>query len=102
MYIVAALLLALGAVVIVILMFIPSNAFDRNSENVWVPGSTPGFTGVAELAEFDNLGLRDLGPGQMMLVLEASNWRFVPAEIDIPMGTQLTIRVRSREEYHGF
>jgi cytochrome c oxidase subunit 2 len=103
MYIVAALLMALAAVVVVILMFVPADAFERrDAAAVWVPGSTPGWTRATGAAEFDNPGLTELAPGRWLLILEASNWTFRPSEVRIPAGTTLSIRARSKEEYHGF
>jgi cytochrome c oxidase subunit II len=99
MYIVAALLMGLAAVVVVVLMFVPADAFDgRNASDVWVPGSTPPMVAANQ---FDAPGLTEVAPGRWLAVMEAYNWGFTPNEIRIPRGAELTIRARSRQDFHG-
>jgi hypothetical protein len=46
MYFVAAVLLGVGAVVVIALMFVPSGFLSRAADR-WIPGSTPGYEGPA-------------------------------------------------------
>jgi heme/copper-type cytochrome/quinol oxidase subunit 2 len=96
------LLVAVG-IAVAFLIRDSRNTRRGQQSTLWVPGSTPGrWTRSAAVAEFDNPGLRETGPGEMLLILNAKRWVFVPREVSIPVGTRLTIRARSSEEHHGF
>jgi heme/copper-type cytochrome/quinol oxidase subunit 2 len=103
MYIVAAVGMGVAALVVVVLMFLPSDLFDgRDDADVWVPGSIPAWappsiaSGVSE-----PVGVREIAPGRYRVVMEAVNWSFRPNEIRLPAGAEVTFRAQSLEDYHG-
>jgi len=50
MYLLASLLMAAACVLIVLLMFLPSDAFTRQQgEDTWTPGSIPGYVPPIEV-----------------------------------------------------
>lgn len=106
MYVLAAVLMIIAFGVLVLLMFIPSDLGARlrgDSQAMYVPGSGESFTplsGVEYLLE--PAGVRELERGRYLAVIEAVNWSFRPNEIRVPVGSEVTFRARSVEDYHGF
>jgi len=43
MYFVAAVLMGLGAMAVVLFLFLPRDLFTRDNPNAWVPGTEPGY-----------------------------------------------------------
>jgi len=104
MYVLAVLLLCAGAIVIVALMFVPSDWKEifSDPEEVYVPGSTPGFEPLAQPAGLsDPPGVTLLERGHYRVVIEAYNWEFNPKEIRLPVGAEVNIVARSSQDYHG-
>lgn len=50
---------------------------------------------------FDQPGVRQTGPGRYEVVLIAQAWRFIPNEIRVPAGAEVTIRATSPDVIHG-
>lgn len=57
-----------------------------------------------EQSEFasENLGVRHMGGNQYEARILAQKWAFVPAEITVPEGAEVTFIVTSRDVTHGF
>jgi cytochrome c oxidase subunit 2 len=51
---------------------------------------------------FANPGLRELAPGKYEAYMTAQVWSFSPAEIRIPVGSEVTFYVTARDVQHGF
>jgi cytochrome c oxidase subunit 2 len=51
---------------------------------------------------FDNPGVREIEPGKYEAVIIAQIWSFVPNEIQVPAGSEVTFRVTSADVIHGF
>jgi cytochrome c oxidase subunit II len=56
-------------------------------------GNTPGF---------DNPGLRMVYPGKYEAHIIAQAWQFVPNEITVPAGSEVTFFLASTDVIHGF
>jgi hypothetical protein len=54
MYFVAAVLMGLASLAVVLLMFVPRDTFSSsNPEDIWVPGSGPGYDAPIETRRAD-------------------------------------------------
>lgn len=51
---------------------------------------------------FANPGLRELAPGKYEAYMTAQVWSFSPAELRIPVGSEVTFYVTARDVQHGF
>jgi len=51
---------------------------------------------------FDNPGVREVSPGRYEVVIVAYAWQFVPDEIEIPAGAEVTFMGTSADVIHGF
>ncbi|MBT8400436.1 MAG: cytochrome c oxidase subunit II [Rhodothermia bacterium] len=52
-------------------------------------------------APFDNPGVRETSPGQYEAVVIGQLWAFVPAEIRVPAGAEVTFVATSNDVLHG-
>lgn len=104
MYILAAVAMGIGFIVITILIFVPRDLFDRSSpEDLYRPGSGEGWIQESPAQVLaDPPGLRQVEPGVYVATMYAYNWEFEPREIRVPRGAQVTFRAISRQDYHGF
>lgn len=50
---------------------------------------------------FDNPGLREIAPGKYEAVILGQAWSFVPNEIRIPAGSEVTFTTTSADVLHG-
>ncbi|MBN1965609.1 MAG: cytochrome c oxidase subunit II [Anaerolineae bacterium] len=57
---------------------------------------------LIDQSEFANPGLRDMGDNQYEAVMVAQMWAFIPNEIRVPVGAEITFTVTSRDVTHGF
>lgn len=57
---------------------------------------------VAETAPWNEPGLRQISEGVYEVHVLASAWRFEPREIEVPVGSKVTIYVTSTDLQHGF
>lgn len=57
---------------------------------------------VATEGEFANPGLRELAPGKYEVYIMAQTWQFNPKEIRVPVGSEVTFFVTSKDVQHGF
>lgn len=70
--------------------------------------NVPGVAGriepkaIAVTAPFDQPGLRELAPGKYEAALVAQTFLFTPGEIEVPVGSEVTFVVTSRDVIHGF
>lgn len=103
MYVLAALFMFIVLVVLVALIFVPPDLFSRSgSGEVYVPGAGPAFTPMgAAVAIGSPPGVREVAPNRYEAVIEAHNWVFIPNEIRVPAGAEVTFRARSVQDYHG-
>lgn len=51
---------------------------------------------------FANPGVRNVGGNQWEVVMIAQRWNFIPGEITVPEGAEVTFFVTSRDITHGF
>jgi len=51
---------------------------------------------------FDQPGVRQTGPGQYEVVVLGQAWAFLPQEIRVPVGAEVTFTVTSPDVIHGF
>jgi len=57
---------------------------------------------VRQTPPFDNPGVREIEPGKYEAVIVAQIWAFVPNEIRVPAGSEVTFKVASADVVHGF
>lgn len=57
---------------------------------------------IAVTAPFDQPGLRELAPGKYEAAIVAQVFLFTPNEIEIPVGSEVTFVLTSRDVIHGF
>lgn len=50
---------------------------------------------------FDQPGLREIGPGRYEVVVLGQIWAFLPAEIRVPAGSEVTFTATSADVIHG-
>jgi cytochrome c oxidase subunit II len=68
----------------------------------------PGRTGevlpdqVLSTPPFDQPGVREVGPNRYEAVMIGRAWAFVPAEIRVPVGAEVTFLAVSPDVLHGF
>ena len=90
------------AVVIVFIIAITVSSF---AIGVQLPGQYARVQ-PQELADpanrFNNPGLRELAPGKYEAYIIAQTWSFNPAELRVPIGSEVTFYVTSRDVQHGF
>lgn len=53
-------------------------------------------------APFDHPGLNQVGPGRYEAVMIARTWAFIPGEIVVPPGSEVTFIATSADVVHGF
>ena len=56
---------------------------------------------VRETAPFDNPGVREVGPNQYEVVILGQAWAFVPNEVRVPAGAEVTFISTSADVLHG-
>jgi cytochrome c oxidase subunit 2 len=57
---------------------------------------------VALEGPFAEPGLRELAPGKYEAYILAQTWQFVPNEISVPAGSEVTFYITSKDVQHGF
>lgn len=57
---------------------------------------------IAVTAPFDQPGLRELAPGKYEAAMVAQVFLFTPNEIEVPVGSEVTFVLTSRDVVHGF
>lgn len=67
----------------------------------------PGEAGALDPAKlsqeppFNQPGVYETAPGKFQVVMLAQIWAFIPAEIKIPQGAEVTFKITSRDITHG-
>lgn len=51
---------------------------------------------------FSDPGLRELAPGKYEAYITAQTWSFMPSEIRVPVGSEITFYITARDVLHGF
>jgi cytochrome c oxidase subunit II len=104
MYLVSALLMFLALLAITVLMFVPTDWRERlGPSTAYVPGSGPAFEPLNRPAvvAVETLGTEEVAPGRYVVTMHAFNWSFEPNEVRVPVGSTVTFRATSIEDYHG-
>lgn len=57
---------------------------------------------LAESEAWANPGLREVAPGEYEAYVVAQAWTFNPRELEVPVGSKVTIYVTSSDLQHGF
>lgn len=57
---------------------------------------------IDQTAPFNEPGLKELAPGKYEATYIAQTWMFTPQQIEIPVGSEVTFVVTSRDVIHGF
>ncbi len=87
-------------------LFIIVVAISSFAYGIQVPGVAgridPNTLTTDESNPFYTPELRELAPGQYEVYMRAQVWAFIPNEIRIPRGSELTFYVTSQDVQHGF
>jgi heme/copper-type cytochrome/quinol oxidase subunit 2 len=67
-----------------------------------VSGVPENLTPVPPPPDPDEPGVREVEPGRYVAVIIASNAGFEPPEIEVPVGAEITFRLLSRDQPHGY
>lgn len=51
---------------------------------------------------FSRPGLRELYPGRYEVHMTAQTWQFSPSQIEVPVGSEVTFYLSSKDVIHGF
>ncbi len=57
---------------------------------------------ISRTAPFNEPGVRELAPGKYEAIFIAETFMFTPSVIDLPVGSDVTFKVTSRDVIHGF
>ncbi len=57
---------------------------------------------VAEEGPWAEPGLRELAPGKYEAYILSQTWAFLPREITVPVGSEVTFYITSKDVQHGF
>jgi cytochrome c oxidase subunit 2 len=57
---------------------------------------------VADAGPWADPGLRELAPGKYEAYVLAQTWQFLPREMSIPVGSEVTFFITSKDVQHGF
>ena len=57
---------------------------------------------VATEGPWANPGLQEISPGKYRAYILAQTWAFLPNEITVPVGSEVTFYVTSKDVQHGF
>lgn len=91
--------------VAVLVVFVIALAISSFAVGIQLPGAYARIT-PDELADpnnpFANPGLRELAPGKYEAYIIGQTWNFVPAEIRVPQGSEVTFYITARDVLHGF
>ena len=104
MYVLAAIVLMVGGLVVAALMFVPSDWRElfASDEGAYVPGNGQAFEPLGQVNMLAApAGVREVEPGRYLAVIRAYNWAFEPNEIRVPVGSEVTFRAHSVDDYHG-
>ncbi|MDX1395538.1 MAG: cytochrome c oxidase subunit II [Gemmatimonadota bacterium] len=93
--------LAVGAVTLVV--FLVALAYTSVAMGIHLPGRAGEVdpAAVREMPPFDDPGVRDLGGGRYEVVLLSQAWGFVPNEVRVPAGSEVTFIATSVDVLHG-
>jgi cytochrome c oxidase subunit 2 len=81
---------ALGASVLAVGIHVPGHVGRQNP------------TTLFQTAPFNEPGLKQLGPGNYQVIMQARTWAFVPNEVRVPAGSKVTFTIASHDVVHGF
>ncbi len=57
---------------------------------------------VAEEGPWADPGLRELAPGKYEAYILAQTWTYLPREMTVPVGSEVTFYITSKDVQHGF
>ena len=88
-----------------VVVFILAIVISATAFGISVPGVS-GRVNPADLVNPDNPfsqpGLRELAPGKYEAYIVAQIWNFLPDRLEVPVGSQVTFHITSRDVTHGF
>ncbi len=94
--------LALGAILLVVCL--AALAYASIAMGIHLPGRAGSVDPMTMRSEapFDNPGVHKTGPNSYDVVVIGQLWAFVPAEIRVPAGADITFISTSNDVLHGF
>jgi cytochrome c oxidase subunit 2 len=94
----------LWAGAIMLVAFLAALAYTSVALGIHLPGRAA-LVDPEQLAStppFDNPGVRQTGPDSYEVVMIGRVWNFIPAEVRIPRGSEVTFLVTTPDVLHGF
>jgi cytochrome c oxidase subunit 2 len=93
--------LIVGAVILVV--FMGMLAYTTVAMGIHLPGKVAQVdpAQVRSQAPFDNPGVREVGDGKYEAVILGLAWQFLPNEIRVPAGAEVTFIATSTDVIHG-
>ena len=93
--------LGVGAVMLVV--FLIALAFTSVAMGITLPGRAGEIdpASARSIPPFDSPGVRALGPDRYEVVMLGSAWAFLPNEVRIPAGSEVTFIATSTDVMHG-
>lgn len=89
---------------VILVIFLGASFYAAMGMGIMLP-SREGEIDVAELRNtppFDAPGVREVAPGVYEVVVIGQAWSFVPSEIRVPAGAEVTFISTSADVLHGF
>ena len=93
--------MALGAGILVVGLFAIMVSVVHFGIHVPRPDGRLAPTEVRATAPFDEPGVYETGDGEYEVVMIAEAWRFIPDEVRVPAGSEVTFRITSPDVVHG-
>jgi cytochrome c oxidase subunit II len=86
-----------------LVVFLGALAFASLGAGIHLPdrAGTIDPTEVWTTPPFDEPGVREIAPGKYEAVVIARAWSFIPEEIRVPAGSEVTFRMASPDVIHG-
>jgi cytochrome c oxidase subunit II len=89
---------------IMLLVFIGALVYATTARGMMLPGEGGRIDPkqIFKTKPFDSTGVHQTGPNSYTVVIVAMAWAYLPSEIHIPAGAQITFEVSSADVIHGF
>lgn len=93
----------IGITIVAIALMLVATILAGFSLGVNLPGAsgTVDPRTVAMNPPFDTPGVYELGAGKYQVIMLAKIWNFTPNEIKVPLGSEVSFKITSRDVTHG-
>ena len=88
------------AAVVVMLVAIALAGFGMGTQLPGEAGAVDPRT-IAGQPPFNEPGVYEMAPGKYQVIMVANTWAFNPKEVRVPVGSEVTFKITSRDVTHG-